>query len=87
VENPSESPRSVRLAQFICELNFDDLPTAVVDRAKLCLLDQLGVQLVGATLPVGRVAREFVRDAGLRPESTIVGSSGQSTVPSAAFVD
>lgn len=40
-----------RLASWIVELKYEDMPEVVVQRAKQCILDQLGVQVRGATLP------------------------------------
>jgi aconitate decarboxylase len=40
-----------RLAQFITDVNYNDLSSEVVEKAKLLILDQLGCQLAFAALP------------------------------------
>src|SRR3954466_10886467 len=40
-----------RLAQFASSLRFAQLPAKVVGKAKLCLLDNLGCCIFGASLP------------------------------------
>ena len=40
-----------RLAQFAASLTFEQLPTDVVSKAKLCILDTLGCCIFGASLP------------------------------------
>ncbi len=40
------------LAQFVSRLQYDQLPPEVISKAKECVLDQLGVQLVAFTTGV-----------------------------------
>jgi 2-methylcitrate dehydratase PrpD len=42
---------SGRIATWVTALRYEDLPEEVVERTKLLILDQLGLQLRGATLP------------------------------------
>ena len=44
------------IASFAAELSYSDLPGAVVEKAKLHLLDLLGVALASSTMPFARVA-------------------------------
>ena len=39
------------LAEFIASINYKDLPKEVINEAKLCFLDWLGVTLAGAHDP------------------------------------
>jgi 2-methylcitrate dehydratase PrpD len=41
---------ATRLADWVAELDYDDIPAPAVDAAKLLILDQLGLQIHGATL-------------------------------------
>jgi 2-methylcitrate dehydratase PrpD len=46
-----------QLAQFVSSLRFEALPSEVVDKLKLCILDTLGCCIFGASLPsVGKLA-------------------------------
>jgi len=64
-----------RLARFALELNYRQIPAAVIDRAKSCILDTLAVCLYGSTKPWSKTVSEFVRDSALRGRSTVVGES------------
>jgi 2-methylcitrate dehydratase PrpD len=50
-----------RLAQFIADINFDDLSSKVVEKAKFLFLDQLGCQLAFAALPWNEAIYNYVR--------------------------
>jgi 2-methylcitrate dehydratase PrpD len=76
-----------RLAGDVTALTFERLPPAVVEKAKQCLLDHLGVALLGATLPNVSPALRVVRDMGGRPESTIVYFGDRTTPAYASFVN
>lgn len=45
------------LAEFPAKLRFEDLPSAVIQHAKLCLLDTVGCALFGSTLEWSRILR------------------------------
>ncbi len=67
-----------QLATWVADLTLDDVPPAVVERAKYLLLDGLGCALVGAQLPWSRVATDAV--LGLEGSgSTVVIGPGQTT--------
>lgn len=51
-----------QLAKFVSELTYEDLPKNVIDKAKELILDQLGCQLAGSTLPWSKPAFEYVVD-------------------------
>src|ERR1051325_3482414 len=56
-----------RLAQFVAEMRWEAIPTAVRDHAKLVLLDTLGVMLAGSVQP---------EVAGVRARLTATGGHG-----------
>ncbi len=76
-----------RLAADVAALTFEGLPPAVVEKAKQCVLDYVGVALLGATLPNVSPARRVVGEMGGRPESTIVYFGDRTTPAYAAFVN
>jgi 2-methylcitrate dehydratase PrpD len=47
------------LSDFACELDLADVPSDVVDNAKLFILDQLGCIIAGAELPWSSAVREY----------------------------
>ncbi|HEY3478476.1 MAG TPA: MmgE/PrpD family protein, partial [Streptomyces sp.] len=45
------APMIERIADRICGIQEGELPADVLEKAKLCVLDQLGIQLWAASLP------------------------------------
>ena len=52
-----------KLAAYASALRFEDLPPTVVERAKICLLDLLGIALAGAQRENTGIARAVARTA------------------------
>ncbi len=76
-----------QLAQFIVESKYSDLPSEVVNEARLVFLDAIGCALGGLATDRGRLAVDFARRSGGRPESSIVGSGGAVPSTCAAFAN
>ena len=62
-----------RLAEFASELRFEDLPAAVVDKAKTCVLDTLGCCIFGATLDSMRKLAAMVAAENCGGQSAVFG--------------
>ena len=79
---------SINLTRHVGTLGYEGLPDELVELTKQCILDTLGV-VTGASglAPEGRIAAEYVRDLGGKPESTILGFGGRAPAPWAAFVN
>jgi aconitate decarboxylase len=75
------------LAGFAANLMYSDIPSAVVDRIKLCLLDTIGCGLFGSTLPWGKILAGFTKDLGGPEESTLIGVPHKVTAPNAALAN
>lgn len=75
------------LARFAAGLRFDDIPTRVIDHAKLCILDGLGVALFGADLPWTQHVRDLVVAEGAHPMASIWGTTHRGSVGQAALVN
>jgi 2-methylcitrate dehydratase PrpD len=78
---------SERLASRVVSLGYGDLPSEVVAMAKRLLLDQLGLQLRGSTLPNVQPVRAVATALGGRGEATATGSSTRVSVSQAAWVN
>lgn len=68
----------------IVNLRFEDLPSPVVERAKLFILDTIGTALAGSSAPGVQAVLDLVIGTGGRPESTLWASSGAQQLPAAA---
>jgi 2-methylcitrate dehydratase PrpD len=74
-----------RLAHWVADLRYADVPPTVVDRAKYLLLDGLGCALIGAGLPWSRVATDAVLALEGDGDTVVIGT-GKTTSPPASAV-
>lgn len=75
------------LAEFAAALRFEDLPPAVVAKAKTSLLDTLGVCLYGSTLGSVRKLAAMVRQESPGGPASIFGLSQRTSASHAALVN
>src|SRR5258706_15437882 len=75
------------LAQFATQLQYCDLPPAVIEKAKEIALHAWGVQLAGSTLPWSKAAYRYVQSQGGVAESTVVNYGLKTSTVNAAFVN
>jgi 2-methylcitrate dehydratase PrpD len=87
VTTDDQSPIAKRLAEWALQLSFDDIPADAVAAARKMILDQLGIQLRGATLPNVQSERHLVEAMGARGESTIALSGSRTVAPYAAYIN
>lgn len=78
---------SKKLAEFVAEMRLERLPREVVEKAKLCVLDTVGVALAGSRLTSARVARAFAVEHAGEGSCTIIGSANTSSVVGASFAN
>lgn len=76
-----------KLAQFVVDTGYDDLPERVREQAKACVLDYLGSALYCATAESTRIVADFVKDAGCKAESTVIANSWKTSPQYAALVN
>jgi 2-methylcitrate dehydratase PrpD len=73
---PADAPISSRIGHFASTLTFDDIPTDVVDTAKLLVLDALGIAFASGTFDFADQARAAVDELsdGEPGTATVVGA-------------
>jgi 2-methylcitrate dehydratase PrpD len=76
-----------KLATHAVRLRYEDIPPEVIEKAKDCILDQIGVELIGSTLAWNKIAYRYVLEMGGRGESTIVNYGTRVPTLDAAFVN
>lgn len=76
-----------RLARWVVDLRYDDLTPDVVHQAKRCMLDTLGVQVRGATLPWVQPVYRYFRTAGGTNEATVTYHGDRLSVAYAAYLN
>lgn len=77
---------TLRFANLVHDLQYEDLPEEVVHKAKLIIRDGLGNQIAASAIsePARRVI-EMVREWGGKPEATVIGYGFKVPAPLAAM--
>ena len=76
-----------QLAQFSAQLQYSDLPSAVIDKAKEIALHAWGVQLAGSTLQWSKTAYRYVQGQGGSARSTVINYGLKTSAVNAAFAN
>ena len=76
-----------RLARWLADLRFDDLPERAVEYTKRFMLDDVGCMLGGSLQPGNKALLKYVLEQGEREESTIAVYGIKTSAPSAALVN
>ncbi len=65
---------SEKLAKYVIDIQYEQLPEVVVRQAKRCLLDSLGVTFGGYASDSSRIVLDYVRELGGPAECTVIGT-------------
>ena len=84
---PGAPTPALRLARFAAELDFDQIPSAVLSRAKLLILDALGCGLASNAYPFSDVALAGVCALGGHGACSVIGRSTRLAVRDAALIN
>src|ERR1700719_3336982 len=77
-----------RLAAYAAALRYEDLPPAVVQRAKDCIIDAVATISYGAELPWSKIIIAYAQRYGSGGESVILGTGGlKVNAPAAALAN
>ena len=63
-----------KIAKWIVETSYEDIPPEVIEVAKQSCFDCLGVMLAGSVQPVGQIVQKYITEQGGSPEATLLGS-------------
>lgn len=83
-ETHGESGYTTRLAEYAVALRYEDIPPAVVQRAKDTICDTVGVILYGGELPWSKIIVAYAKRTGVGGKSRILGSGGAAVHAAAA---
>lgn len=75
------------LAQFIVDTHYDTLLAAVVDAAKVAILDGVANMLGGSTQDLAAIIGQYVKSLGGTPQCAVIGWGFKTNAPSAAFAN
>jgi len=76
-----------QLAEYAVGTSFEQYPAEVVVQAKTFLLDTLGCMIGGLQTPLGQTMLKTIEKTGSSGRSTIVGSSGRTSITDAALLN
>jgi 2-methylcitrate dehydratase PrpD len=80
-------PYSQALGRFVGGLRLADVPTAVVEKAKLVFLDTLGIALASSTMDFGGMVTRVAQKLGGSPQSTVIGSNHKVAAANAVIAN
>ena len=75
---------TIQLAEYAASLRFEDLPAAVVQRAKDCIADTAAAIIYGNTIPFSATVIDYARRMGPGGKSQILGAKGACVQPAMA---
>lgn len=75
------------LAQFISGLRYESLPPALVEAAKVAIIDGVANMVAGSAQPLAHTIGQYTRDMGGTPHSSVIGWGFKTNPPSAAFAN
>jgi len=84
---PDKKSTTGRLAEYISNLQYEDLPAEVIQQAKKIILDALGCQVSCSLLENGRSIIKLGRAQGGPAEASVFGSDYKTSAINAAFVN
>jgi 2-methylcitrate dehydratase PrpD len=76
-----------RLAEFIRDTRFEDVPPPVIDKGKHALLDWIGCAIGGIEDDASRIITGYVRENGGKRQATVIGARLQTGVVQAALAN
>ncbi len=75
------------LAEFACNLRYNNIPKEVINKAKYHIMDNLGVALVASKLKFSKALVSAAKEDGGGRESTIIGYGDKVSISAAALVN
>ena len=76
-----------KVANFVVETRYDDLPRTVLQYAKRMALSNLTSMIWGSTLPAGKIVTNFIREMGGASEAGVIGSGFKAPPVNAALAN
>ena len=81
------TPLASQLAEWVSEVQYDDLPSDVIESTKLRILDVIGLALAGAETTFGRSTIAAAKTLSPAGPSRIFGTGDAVAAPTAAFTN
>jgi 2-methylcitrate dehydratase PrpD len=78
---------TAKLAKFVTELDYNQIPSEAVKTAKIAVRDCLGVALAGSQEKDAKICGEIARQENARQETSVVGQKFQTSALNAALAN
>jgi 2-methylcitrate dehydratase PrpD len=75
------------LARFASVLEFDDIPSGVVEHVKICVLDDIGCALFATRLPWCQIVVDYISEVAAAGDSTVWGTDLRVAPDAAALAN
>ncbi|MBO0716027.1 MAG: MmgE/PrpD family protein [Rhizobiales bacterium] len=82
-----QNPHTRRIAEFVSQLRYDEIPAAVRERLKLLILDSIGCAIYGAKLEWCRILRDTLEHSDKTRDASIWGTDRKLSSVHAALVN
>jgi 2-methylcitrate dehydratase PrpD len=76
-----------KIVSFVCQLDPESLPAAIVDQAVRCVLDLVGVAIAGTPTPMAQISARFAHEQFAPGNATVIGPGRPLTVTGATWVN
>src|ERR1700751_3026299 len=83
----AQNAHTRRIAEFVSQLNYDQIPAPVRERLKLLVLDSLGCAIYGAQLEWCRILRQTLEQLDKTRDASICGTERKLSSAHAALVN
>ncbi len=81
------NPHTRAIAQFVAQLRYEDIPSEVITRIKLLILDSLGCALYGSALPWSRILRATLQKLDVTKACRVWGTAERLSAAHAALAN
>ena len=78
---------TLALVDRVMEMRFEELPTAIVEVSRQCLLDWIGVTLAGTSEPLVDPLLDEVAEQGGNPQASLIGRGLKVSMQQAALIN
>ncbi len=85
--NDPANPHSHAIAQFVSRFRYADIPTEVLARIKLLMLDSFGCAIYGVVLPWSRILQDTLADEDTGGKAGVWGDRGKLSAPHAVLIN
>jgi len=85
--NKTNFPITYKCADFVYNLQHEDLEDATIDMTKKCIIDWMGCVIGGSSTAAGDIIQQFIEEVGGRDVATVFGTFYKTDILNAAMAN